>query len=119
MTSEALPSATSEAQRNDDGEARRQHLQEYYAQFDARRTATRSRYNDIAWRAGRTELGAERARTIVGLLDRAGYPLRIATGPAAFSDSAAIDKEMATLAAVNALLDQAEAELNAALTGPP
>lgn len=100
-------------------EVARARMQARFAVLDQRRSTSRTRYNDIAFRAGRVELGPERARRIAGLLDRAGYSLQPTKGPAAFADMAELEREIRVVDAVDALLAEAETELQAAESAAP
>lgn len=84
-------------------------MQARLAELQALQETVRERFNDLAYRAGRTDLGAERAREAARLFDRAGYRIRMPKGPGAFSDVAGVEREIEALHDVQAVLDRIEA----------
>jgi len=81
-------------------------MQARLAELQALQDTVRERFNDLAYRAGRTDLGAERAREAARLFDRAGYRIRMPKGPGAFSDVAGVEREIEALHDVQAVLDR-------------
>lgn len=102
----------------DEERARLAAMRTRFADLQALHDATRTRFNDLAYAVGRTELDAERAREIARLFDQAGYRLRMPKGLGAFSDVEGIEREIEALRDVQGMLDRVETLLAAAARPP-